>query len=845
MVTTTTPSTGEGAGGRRRGLRREKTAVKWCLFLVATLAGVVGGQDAPGSSTTTGGGGGGGARGMMDNPSDLTTPGVLLGPGYSRLCKTTLSPPIQNTPGLRTTTTGEGFSSVDDSEAKSTNGNIGRHNINKQPGGSSSSPPSPSFTVCAFIRIHKLPSNSIPLFSYTGLTWRVSVEVSRLGVGVQVVDVGEEPQQYFFEARLPLESWRHLCLSYHHTHRQMSCYVDGTPEALSSRVLSGLTEEEEEEEKETGEASGGNTDISAPWRSLNSDRTERTCVGGSTGGKINLARLMLWRGNVNTKMLIHGSGCEGRGDRVTPSPLLVLDDQWESEGETAMLDFSTRELCGGDDVWMVVTPAGIYTQHRTVCQVLGGDLLPSGVQASPDLLRVARGDSDSCVGLGGLMTWMSGGRTGTERVKVTAEDECPVLGTGGLMNAACVRQLQCSMCVVNNGTAFLLYGHDGRLFDHTYYLNVDEAGIATFEGMGGSNIMRKDSGWVLLSRLHQQQWVLVEAALPIGRQKWMTDNSELNEKKLKKPVEGVSVDGKFLTLTACRTTEFACDNGQCVPHTARCDEITHCNDRSDEADCQVVQRVGGYDPYYPPPPRPNEVVPMDLTYRVDVYSMDDVTTEGGQATMNVGMTLTWYDPRITFIDLKPKVKNYFSCDLIWTPSVRAVSGHGEGTVLETTDYDKFCFAFANDHTARRPLSDPFMGHQAKGKSHSIENYVGVFASVPCHFQLQMYPFDFQLCNISFMIMNAPWTRVFRRDQKGSTVPYLNSRRVLLEYVLEDVTTEVGSFLQGTDNNTYFALTFHLRRLYGYHVTNSFFPSLLMFLISFATFYFQASWLHYF
>ncbi|XP_042860869.1 uncharacterized protein LOC122246389 [Penaeus japonicus] len=102
----------------------------------------------------------------------------------------------------------------------------------------------------------------------------------------------------------------------------------------------------------------------------------------------------------------------------------------------------------------------------------------------------------------------------------------------------------------------------------------------------------------------------------------------------------------------------------------------------------------------------------------------------------------------------------------------------------------------------------------------------------------MYPFDFQLCNISFMLMNAPWSRVFRRTSPTNQVPYLNSRRVVLEYALENVTTEIGSFLQGTDNNTYFALTYHLRRIYGYHVTNSFFPSLLMFFISYATFYFQ-------
>ncbi|KAG7173328.1 Low-density lipoprotein receptor-related protein 1-like 3, partial [Homarus americanus] len=466
------------------------------------------------------------------------------------------------------------------------------------------------------------------------------------------------------------------------------------------------------------------------------------CVGGVDRGTLEaqVARAAIWRRTLGAEVLLQASGC--RGQHPVEAPYLMMERQWTVAGNASLGSYSLEELCLSEQRPVVVQPAGSYSRHGIVCHALDGALM-SSADLTPSTMLLARGANDSCVGPGGLVTWLSGGKLDKgAAMKVTAEDECPAQGTEGGMFAACVRQLQCSLCQVPLTVMYNLYGHDGRLFDHNYYIDT-QAGQLVFRGVGGSEIVSAGGGWVLRSTLHQMEWVLEEGPVPVGRQQW-----------------GAGARKVVLTLTTCRTSQFACDDGQCVPQTSRCDEIFHCNDRSDEANCRVVDRAPGYDPYYPPPPRPDEITPMDLIYHVDVYSMDDLTTEGGVATMNVGMTLKWFDPRLKFLNLKPKVKNYFLCDLVWTPSVRAVSGHGEGTVLETTDYEKFCYAYA-DTTSERPLEDSFMSHQADGTSHAILNYVGVVASVPCHFQLQMYPFDFQLCNISFMLMNAPWTRIFR------------------------------------------------------------------------------------
>ena len=35
----------------------------------------------------------------------------------------------------------------------------------------------------------------------------------------------------------------------------------------------------------------------------------------------------------------------------------------------------------------------------------------------------------------------------------------------------------------------------------------------------------------------------------------------------------------------CTSTEFQCDNGECIPDERRCDLLNHCQDGTDEDNC--------------------------------------------------------------------------------------------------------------------------------------------------------------------------------------------------------------------------------------------------------------------
>ena len=430
------------------------------------------------------------------------------------------------------------------------------------------------------------------------------------------------------------------------------------------------------------------------WMNGGGGGGNQVCVGGSDM-EADVAGVTLWFELLQEDVLAGTSQCAK--PRRGGSARLSLGSWWVPQGSATPTTFPLQQVCGRAPRLVVVRPAGTFRGHSVVCTALGGEVPPAATlsPALPALINNNNNNNNnnqSCEGPAGLLSWVGGSPVG----EAATEETCPALTTSGLARAACVRQLPCSVCAVPHAALYRLYGHDGSLFDNTFYLEARDGRLA-FSGAGGSRLEREGGGWRLVSALHGRRWTLAEASVPVGRRLWR---------------EGAVQT--VLAVTVCRSGQFSCSDGQCVAQTARCNDIEDCRDRSDEADCSVVVRPEGYDPYYPPPPRPGQTPPLDLMYHVDVYSLDDITTEGGEATMNVGMTLTWHDPRIKFLNLKSDVKNYFPCDLVWTPSVRAVSGHGEGTVLQTNDYEKFCFAHANDEMEQRPLTDAFMSECTGG-----------------------------------------------------------------------------------------------------------------------------------
>lgn len=502
------------------------------------------------------------------------------------------------------------------------------------------------------------------------------------------------PQVSFFEARLPPGAWRHLCVQQWGRgpasvvalepqagagHHALRCFVDGQEE-----VLQHVTPSPGPEDRCKVDAA------SCPGRAplLNGAPTSgsvwQLCIGGGHRSVVGaVADVRVWAGLLDDEALRAASLCPESMPSALPP--LYVSGGWVPQGNASTAVFPLRQVCAAPPRLVRVRPAGTFRGLREFCVALGG-----AVPHAATLKAALPALNDSCEDPAGLLSWVGGDPV----VGAAAEETCPAVAVGGgVVRAACVLQLSCSLCVVPRATIYRLYGHDGTLFDYTFYLETGADGQPAFIGSGGSRLERAGNGWRLTSVLHSRRWMLAEAAaLPVGRRRWTEGGVQM-----------------LLALTVCHSGQFSCDDGQCVAQTARCDDITDCSDRSDEAECSVVVRPEGYDPYYPPPPRPGETPPLDLPYHIDVYYLSDVTTEEGRAGMDVGVTLSWYDSRLRFLNLKPDIKNYFPCELVWTPVVRAVAGRGIGFILGTDDYEKFCYTYASDERVARPLGDPLMG----------------------------------------------------------------------------------------------------------------------------------------
>ena len=100
----------------------------------------------------------------------------------------------------------------------------------------------------------------------------------------------------------------------------------------------------------------------------------------------------------------------------------------------------------------------------------------------------------------------------------------------------------------------------------------------------------------------------------------------------------------------------------------RCDANPDCpEDGSDENDCQVMRLQKGYNKKYSP--EKNTTVLIDIEVK-DIKLINELESD---YTLLVKVTLKWFDPRITFKNLK---KSHYEnqlgpteIDTIWTPEL--------------------------------------------------------------------------------------------------------------------------------------------------------------------------------
>ena len=122
-------------------------------------------------------------------------------------------------------------------------------------------------------------------------------------------------------------------------------------------------------------------------------------------------------------------------------------------------------------------------------------------------------------------------------------------------------------------------------------------------------------------------------------------------------------------------------------------------------------------------------------------------------------------------------------------------------------------------------------------------------TLPCRLDLRKYPFGVQHCILKAWISDVAWTgptgkqiKVHLHEIENSTVQrgpkgirFYGKSRTLGEYYLVNSTVKVGG-----DMSSSILIEFTLEGLIGFHLLNSFTPSILIYVICYATLFFPVN-----
>ncbi|XP_069168812.1 uncharacterized protein [Procambarus clarkii] len=355
-------------------------------------------------------------------------------------------------------------------------------------------------------------------------------------------------------------------------------------------------------------------------------------------------------------------------------------------------------------------------------------------------------------------------------------ENCGAIRRDGLIDDDCSWR-RCALCTFTEPKRFSLLGTCEPELRNIYFVAYqEEYGGLIFRSYGSNHIKKVNGTWIYINAV--QDYIIAKMEefdpdFPMGRRWW----------QLEREVCGQPSGGRrLMLLTPCLSNHYTCDDGTCIPHHYRCDLKYDCRDLSDELECELILFPKDYHQNLPPRVPGKEDSKLPVVINVIIKSID-VQTVAMSMKLSYEIEMIWFDNRLQYYNLKSNDSlNSPTVDVmmkLWSPLVK---------LLNTDTIDQTLLA-ADTNTFVKRLTQP-LGRD-EGAAGEVDMYSGEenpisvsrkYSTVyACQFDLTLYPFDNQHCDIHLQIVSGQVS--FLEVHSNSTVVYLGSN-VLNEYKVQ-------------------------------------------------------------